>query len=207
LFFHRILEIQLTCKFIILYPWANQNIKLFFILCNFIIKKTFIKTYKPYIHFDYIFFFLFFSFSFFLFFLHTQYTIQNTNSKQINKNYMKITIKAPKQSGIYRDSLLHQQNSVRQTSGTVWTVVARLLHAPPWLAAREPAPLLTMPENGRICQEFLVSPYAPDTHMSEGGRSPRRRTRATTTIIIASPTQKRTFLQSMPIMSTNVASP
>jgi hypothetical protein len=133
MFFHWILEIQLTCKFIILYPWANQNIKLFFILCNFIIKKTSIKTYKPYIHFDYIFFFLFFSFSFFL---HTQYTIQNTNSKQINKNYMKITIKAPKQSGIYRDSLLHQQNSVRQTSGTVWTVTARLLHAPPWLAAR-----------------------------------------------------------------------
>jgi sRNA-binding carbon storage regulator CsrA len=61
--------------------------------------------------FDYILFlFLFFSFLFFT------STIQNTNSKQLNKNYIKITIIAPKQSGIYKEHLLHHQNSVRQTS-------------------------------------------------------------------------------------------
>jgi hypothetical protein len=59
----------------------------------------------------FLFLFLFFSFSFFF-----TSTIQNTNSKQLNKNYIKITIIAPKQSGIYREHLLHHQNSVRQTS-------------------------------------------------------------------------------------------
>jgi hypothetical protein len=68
-------------------------------------KKKSIKTYKHTHTLDYIFFLFFTS------------TIQNTNSKQLNKNYIKITIITPKQSGIYREHLLHHRNSVRQASG------------------------------------------------------------------------------------------
>jgi len=54
--------------------WANQNIKFFFILGNFIIKKTSIKKYKQYIHFYYIFFYI-----------HTK----NYKNSKINKKYIK----------------------------------------------------------------------------------------------------------------------
>jgi len=66
-------------------------------------------------------FFLFFSF--FLFFF--TFTIQNKNSKQINKKYIKITITTPKQSGIFREQFCKPEQCSAGFLGA-GTVAARL---------------------------------------------------------------------------------
>jgi hypothetical protein len=75
------------------------NSSLFFVILSLKkIHKKNIQTHTYTFDYIYIFFFRFLFFSFFPFFFTS--IIQNTNSKQLNKNYITITIIAPKQSEI-----------------------------------------------------------------------------------------------------------